>query len=43
MGLDMIQYLFLKIKKLTFGEMKPFEKYKLDHRSNAFKKIRKFL
>ncbi len=27
----------------TFGEMKPSEKYKLDHRYNAFKKIRKFL
>ena len=27
----------------TFGEMKPSKKYKLDHRYNAFKKIRKFL
>ena len=27
----------------TFGEIKPSEKYKLDHRYNAFKKIRKFL
>tara|TARA_B100001057_G_scaffold153258_1_gene153383 strand:+ start:2202 stop:2798 length:597 start_codon:yes stop_codon:yes gene_type:complete len=30
-------------KKLTFGEMSPKIKYKIDHRSNAFKKIRKFL
>ena len=29
-------------KKLTFGEMEPNKKYKIDHRSNAFKKIRKF-
>tara|TARA_Y100000768_G_scaffold321960_1_gene258078 strand:+ start:782 stop:1384 length:603 start_codon:yes stop_codon:yes gene_type:complete len=29
--------------KKTFGEMKPFKKYRLDHRYNAFKKIRKFL
>ena len=29
-------------KRLTFGEMEPREKYKLDHRSNAFKKIKKF-
>ena len=27
----------------TFGEMKPAQKYKLDHRSKAFKKIKKFL
>ena len=26
----------------TFGEMKPSAKYKIDHRYNAFKKIRKF-
>ena len=30
-------------KKKTFGEMNPSEKYKLDHRYNAFKKIKKFL
>ena len=30
-------------KKKTFGEMKPSSKYKIDHRSIAFKKIRKFL
>ena len=30
-------------KKKTFGEMKPIQKYKLDHRSKAFKKIKKFL
>ncbi len=32
-----------KNKKKTFGEMKPSEKYKIDHRYLAFKKIRKFL
>ena len=30
-------------KKITFGEMKPAEKHKLDHRYKAFKKIKKFL
>ena len=30
-------------KRKTFGEMKPSQKYKLDHRSDAFKKLRKFL
>tara|TARA_B100000963_G_scaffold203350_1_gene177088 strand:+ start:2656 stop:3258 length:603 start_codon:yes stop_codon:yes gene_type:complete len=30
-------------KKLTFGEMKPHSKYKIDHRYKAFKKIKKFL
>ena len=30
-----------KIK--TFGEMKPSEKYKMDHRFDAFRKIKKFL
>jgi XTP/dITP diphosphohydrolase len=29
-------------KKITFGEMKRFEKYKIDHRFKAFKKIKKF-
>ena len=29
-------------KRLTFGEMKPKKKFKIDHRANAFKKIRKF-
>ena len=32
-----------KDKKKTFGEMKPLQKYKMDHRYHAFKKIRKFL
>ncbi len=32
-----------KGKKITFGEMKPLQKYKTDHRYHAFKKIRKFL
>jgi len=32
-----------KNKKKTFGQMKPSEKYKIDHRFLAFKKIRKFL
>ena len=29
-------------KKITFGQMNPKEKYKVDHRAKAFKKIRKF-
>ena len=29
-------------KKITFGEMTPSLKYKIDHRSKAFKKIKKF-
>ena len=29
-------------KRLTFGEMEPNKKYKIDHRFNAFKKIKKF-
>ena len=29
-------------KKLTFGELSPKQKYKIDHRFKAFKKIRKF-
>ena len=29
-------------KRLTFGEMSPKKKYKIDHRIMAFKKIRKF-
>ena len=33
----------LKNKKKTFGEMKPSQKYKVDHRYKAFKKIKKFL
>jgi XTP/dITP diphosphohydrolase len=32
-----------KNKKKTFGEMKSSEKYKIDHRFVAFKKIKKFL
>ncbi len=32
-----------KEKKLTFGEISPKEKYKIDHRFKAFKKIKKFL
>ena len=32
-----------KGKKLTFGQMKPKQKYKIDHRYLAFKKIKKFL
>ena len=30
-----------KGKKITFGEMKPLKKYKMDHRFEAFKKIKK--
>ncbi len=29
-------------KKITFGEMKASEKYKIDHRFKAFKRIKKF-
>ena len=29
-------------RKITFGEMKPLHKYKIDHRFRAFKKIKKF-
>ena len=29
-------------KKITFGEMKSSQKYKIDHRFKAFKKIKKF-
>jgi len=32
-----------KNKNKTFGEMLPSQKYKLDHRYEAFKKIKKFL
>ena len=32
-----------KNKKKTFGEIKSSEKYKIDHRFTAFKKIKKFL
>ena len=32
-----------KEKKLTFGELSSKKKYKMDHRFNAFKKIKKFL
>ena len=31
-----------KGKKITFGEMKATQKYKIDHRFKAFKKIKKF-
>ena len=31
-----------KGKKITFGEMKPLQKYNMDHRFKAFKKIKKF-
>ena len=32
-----------KNKKKTFGEISSLQKYKIDHRYNAFKKIKKFL
>ena len=36
--------IFVPVKgKKTFGQMKSSQKYKLDHRFNAFKKIKKFL
>ena len=31
-----------KGKRLTFGEMDPEIKYRIDHRSGAFKKIKRF-
>ena len=31
-----------KGKRLTFGEMEPKIKYRIDHRSDAFKKIKRF-
>jgi len=35
--------IFIRIgKKSTFGEMKPYQKYKIDHRFKAFNKIKKF-
>ena len=30
-------------KKITFGQMKSYQKYKIDHRAKAFKNIKKFL
>ncbi len=30
-------------KKITFAQMRPVQKYKIDHRFNAFKKIKRFL
>jgi XTP/dITP diphosphohydrolase len=30
-------------KKITFGQMKPYQKYNIDHRAKAFKNIKKFL
>ena len=36
--------IFIPLKRRkTFGEMKPSQKYKMDHRYQAFKKIKKFL
>ena len=29
-------------KKITFSEMKPSQKFKIDHRYKAFKRIKKF-
>ena len=40
-GYDPIFIPFKKTK--TFGEMKPSQKYKMDHRYQAFKKLKKFL
>ena len=31
-----------KNKKMTFSQLKPSDKYKIDHRFKAFKKIKKF-
>ena len=30
-------------KKITFGQMSPYQKYNIDHRAKAFKNIKKFL
>ena len=36
--------IFIPLKKtITFGEMKPSQKYKIDHRYQAFKKLKRFL
>ncbi len=36
--------IFIPVKKnKTFGQMKPSQKFKIDHRFKAFKKIKKFL
>ena len=36
--------IFIPLKKSkTFGQMKPSQKYKMDHRYQAFKKLKKFL
>jgi len=36
--------IFIPLKKTkTFGEMKPSQKYKMDHRYQAFKKLKRFL
>ena len=37
-----IQFLYQIIKSKTFGEMNSTKKYKIDHRFEAFKKIKKF-
>ena len=42
MGLVMIPFSYQLEKKITFGEMKTSQKYKIDHRFKAFKKIKKF-
>ena len=42
MDLVMIQFFLPLNKKITFGQMKSSEKYKIDHRFRAFKKIKKF-
>ena len=35
--------IFIPLKnKLTFGQMSPIKKYKIDHRFKAFKKIKRF-
>ena len=36
--------IFIPLKKTkTFGEMRPSQKYKMDHRYQAFKKLKRFL
>ena len=37
----MILFLYQIGKKVTFGEMRASQKYKIDHRFKAFQKIKK--
>ena len=41
-GFNVIAFAGDLTKKLTFGQMREEEKFKIDHRSQAFQKIKKF-